>query len=122
MRYRKQSPTGDYTFGQGQLNFWINVPQAVAQAVKTTLLLWLGEWYLDVNAGTPYPEEILGTHSQAMADLAIQQTVLSVQGVNSISDFESTIDPGSRKYSVTLLVVDTIYGQTQVEIQQQGDF
>lgn len=60
MRYRKLNTNGDYTFGQAQSNFYVNTPEAVAQAVKTRLLLIQGEWFLDVSEGTPYSAKILG--------------------------------------------------------------
>jgi hypothetical protein len=122
MRNRQLSPTGDYTFGSGQLNYLINTPAAVAQAVQTTLLLWLGEWYLNVNAGTPYPEAIIGTHSQAIADNAIINVINNVQGMINISNYQSQIDPVTRKYSVISGTLNTIYGETEVQFQDSQDF
>lgn len=122
MRYRKLSNTGDYTFGAGQLNFYINSPAAVGQAVKTVLLLWLGEWYLDITTGVPYLEGVLGKHSQDEADMTMKSQINDVQGVVNIASFQSIIDPVTRKYSIVDLVINTIYGQTQVELQNVGNF
>jgi hypothetical protein len=122
MRYRKLSPTGDYTFGGSQLNFWINVPEAVAQAVQTTLKLWLGEWYLNVNAGVPYPEGVIGEHSQAEADATIKGIIQNVQGVNTLTNYTSEIDPVTRAYQTTGGTLNTIYGVTPLEITNYGNF
>lgn len=122
MRYRKLTPTSDYSFGNGQLDFLINSPEAVAQAVQTTLLLWVGEWFLDVTAGTPYPESVIGKHSQDEADATLIGVISNVQGVVSIVNFQSTIDPSTRKYSVVSGTINTIYGQTELQIENEVNF
>ena len=43
MRYRKLDEDGDYSFGRGAADFWVNVPDAPAQAVRTRLALWQGQ-------------------------------------------------------------------------------
>ncbi|EJX4360738.1 hypothetical protein OD522_005447, partial [Salmonella enterica] len=60
MRYRREDENGDYTFGRGDSGFFVDCPEAVAQAVKTRLQLWQGQWFLDVNEGTPYEQTIIG--------------------------------------------------------------
>lgn len=52
MRYRREDPEGDYTFGQGDGTFLVNSPECVAQAVKTRFELWKGQWFLDTTEGT----------------------------------------------------------------------
>lgn len=116
MRYRKLDPNNDYSFGNGQLDFWINVPQAVGQAVETGLMLWLGEWFLDTTQGTPYIQGVLGKQTQAVADGTIQNQVLNnTQGVVDISSYASQLDTPTREMSVQLSV-DTIYGPTEVDL------
>ena len=121
MRVRKLSATGDFTFGASQLNFWIDEPDAVAQVVRTSLLLWLGEWYLDTTVGMPWIQGVLGKHSQATADITVQDYVLNVQGVTDISAFTSSDNQDQRLYTASL-ILDTIYGPTPVEIANQTLF
>ena len=121
MRYRKLSPTGDYVFGGNLLDFYIDTPAAVGQAVQTALLLFLGEWFLDTTVGTPYFQAILGKHSQQTADLAIQNVVINTQGVTAFSNYQSSIDPNTRLYSVSMNL-DTVYGPTQVQIQNYRNY
>ena len=119
MRYRKLSeptdtdPGGDYTFAQGPNNFWINQREAVAQAVKTRLLLEQGEWFLDKSEGTPYDTQILGMGKTPLYDQAIRARILGTQGVTGIADYSSTLDT-TRNLKVRA-VIDTVYGQTTVE-------
>jgi len=122
MRYRVLSSTGDYTFGQGQANFLIDSPETVAQVVQTSLLLWLGEFFLDVTAGIPYPEGILGKHSQSQADQTIIAYIESLQGVNGVENYSSTINPETRAYQSLGATLNTIYGPTPISIEFGGDF
>lgn len=127
MRYRKLDSDDDYSFGNGQLDFWINVPDAVGQQVKTRLLLWLGEWYLDITEGTPYIQGILGKHSLQQADTTVQQRVLDSvdeQGnptVTDLASYTSQLDGNSRAMSVEM-ELDTIYGPTPVQIANAALF
>lgn len=118
MRYRILTPEGDYSFGNGQLDFYNNIPAAVGQAVETALMLWLGEWYLDTSLGTPYINGVLGKHSQAIADGTIQNAVVNVQGVTDISSYESIFNNEKRSMSVKISI-NTIYGPTEVQIENQ---
>lgn len=115
MRYRKQSPTGDYQFGASQKDLYRDEPMAVGQAAQTRLLLWLGEWFLDIEQGTPYMQGILGKHSQAEADLTIQDRILATEGVTNIENYESLINADNRSMSVTM-TLNTIYGPTDLAI------
>lgn len=121
MRVRKLSPTGDYTFGQSLNNFWIDQPEGVGQSVQTRLQLWLGEWYLDTTAGTPYIPGILGKNDQATADLNIQDRVLQTDGVTDLKSYASILNPDTRGLSVAL-EIDTAYGPTAVQIANYGNY
>jgi hypothetical protein len=116
MRYRKLDSNNDYSFGNGALDFYFNVPAAVGQAVETGLMLWLGEWYLDTSQGTPYIQGVLGKQTQAVADGTIQNQVINTQGVVDISSYASEFNTAARTFSAQISV-DTIYGPTPVQIQ-----
>lgn len=140
MRYRQLDSNGDMTFGTQQANFLIDSPAAVAQAVMTSLLLSQGEWYLDTTDGTPYFENILGLHSQAMADMAIQSRILEIEGIISstnvpdgftpgqlavlvteIENFSSSVNTKTKAYSASC-TLNTIYGPTPLEISDYENF
>lgn len=121
MTVRKLSPTGDFEFGQGALNFISNSPATVAQVVKTALLLWLGEWYLDLTLGMPWIEGVLGKHNQSTADVTVQDYILSVQGVTDIESFESIAQGDLRKYSADCRI-NTLYGPTAIDVQNSTLF
>lgn len=121
MRVRKMTASGDYSFGNNQLDFYKDTPEAVGQNVQTSLLLWLGEWYLNTDLGTPYMQGILGKYSQEVANTTIQDQILNVDGVTNISDFQSIIDPDTRSLSVTCSI-DTIFGPTQVQVANYANY
>jgi hypothetical protein len=113
MRYRSEDASGDYTFGLNGTNFLIDSPETVAQAVKTRLGLIQGEWFLDQTAGTPYNTEILGAHTQATRDLALQTIILDTQGVTEILEYASYLNPATRAFTWAA-TIDTEYGTTTV--------
>lgn len=115
MRVRALSPTGDFTFGGGALNFLINSPACVAQVVETSLLLWLGEWYLDTSQGMPWIQGVLGKHNETTADATVQDYILGVQGVTDIEQYSSSAEQPERVYTASA-VMDTLYGQTAVQV------
>lgn len=108
MRYRALDENGDMTFGQGGLNFLVNSPEAVGQAVLTRLLLRTGEWFLDVTEGTAYDTLILGFGTRRSRDVEIRNRILGTQGVTEIVTYSSSVD-AARKFSVQGDVA-TVYG------------
>lgn len=113
MKYRKLDSNGDYTLGT-PADFHINTPAAVAQAVKTRLALWVGEWFLDVTEGMPWNEQVVGKRLRGKNyDAAIRQRILGTDGVSEISDYSSSIDPDTRALSVSCTIT-TAYGTTQL--------
>lgn len=117
MRYRKLDENGDMVFGHQQFDFYRDNPEAVAQAVKTRLMLWLEEWYLDTEDGTPWQDGIIGKGTDITADALIRARILGTQGVLSIVDgtYSSTLNRDTRRLPVSC-TIDTAYGSAQVQI------
>lgn len=113
MRYRKLSPSGDMTFGKQQANFHTNSPEAVGQAVMTTLKLWRGEWFLDQSVGVPYTAEVLGKGTRASLEPALRTAILNVPDVQAIEAFDVAIDPDRRAVSIKT-TIETLYGTAQI--------
>jgi hypothetical protein len=106
MRYRKLTPEGDYAFG-GTTHFMSNTPETVAQAIKTRLHLFAGEWFLDAREGLAL-DSIVGRNTQGTRDDEIKQRILNTKGVKSLDSYYSTVD-ASRGFTVTA-TVETDYG------------
>ncbi len=114
MRYRKLDENGDYVIGTGS-DFYKDSPEAVAQAVRTRLDLWKGEWFVNTGDGTPYQTDVLGKRFAGKNyDAVIKQRILQTQGVKEIVSYQSTFNGDSRKLEIQA-TINTIYGQTTVQ-------
>lgn len=120
MRVRKLSPTGDYVFGMNEGGLFIDSPEAVAQVVMTSLKLFYGEWYLDTTVGMPWLQQVFGYGVKDIADQVIINYILNVEGVQDLTNWVSSYDPATRKYTSISATLDTIYGQTQLQMQNLG--
>lgn len=109
MKYRILSSTGDMTMGGGLASFYINSPEAVAQAVKTRLLLFLSEWFLDTTDGTDWFGRVLGKYTQGTRDAVIRERILDTLGVNTILTYSSSFNSATRTFTVNASL-DTVYG------------
>ena len=108
MRYRALDADGDMTFGFGQANMLINSPEAVGQSILTRLRLWQGEWFRNIEDGTPYMTEVLGEHTQQLYDIAIRERIISTQGVLELLAYGSSV--ADRALTVRA-IVSTVYGE-----------
>lgn len=122
MRYRKLTADGDYSFGQGNANFWVDQPEAVAQAVDTRLGLQTGEWFLDVTDGLDM-SLIVGKNTASTRDLTIKARILKTQAIvggrlrNVVPELLSYASQAlpDRSFDVQTSI-QTIYGPSPVEV------
>lgn len=125
MIYRMLDKDGDYILGNGNSQF-LSGSEAVAQAIITHLKLLLGEWWEDVNLGTPLFQSILGKPGSdeylLSVDNIFKAKILSTeldgeQLIYSLDNYEREYIPSTRIYKFTATVT-TIYSQS-VTIQQE---
>ena len=115
MRYRRLSPEGDMVAGHGNMDF-LRDTDAVAQAVKTRLLLLWAEWWENENDGLPLFEKILGqfgARNIRNAELIIKERIRTTRNVISVNNLRSTLN--ERVFHVWC-DVDTAFGTTHVEV------
>ena len=113
MRYRKLTEDGDYSFGQGPRDFYVDVPEAVGQLVKTRLGLFTGEWFLNLSEGMPYNPQVLGMGTGPTYDAAIRLHIQETKDLLNISEYGSLLDRSTRHLDVEAKV-NTKYGATVV--------
>jgi hypothetical protein len=109
MMYRRLDSNRDYPLGHGSADHLRDTPETVAQAVVTRLAQLAGEWFLDLQDGTPYVQGVFGRHTQASYDLVLQSRILGTEGVTEILSYESDFDPDTRRLTVSVSI-DTVYG------------
>ena len=120
MRYRRLDPTtGDMEFGNGLSSFGIDTPEAVAQAVRTRLGLWLRDWFLDATEGMDWRGKVLGVGTSGLYDIEIQERILGTEGVNSLLSYASQRNPDARSLDVQAMI-DTIYGPAPLTLPALG--
>lgn len=114
MIYRRLSKEWDYTFGNGVSNY-VNGAEAVAQAIKSRLLLLYGEWWEDQEDGLPLWQKIMGTsgrpENQQAVDLIIRDRISETEGVLAIIAWTSSFE--KRNY-VFRALIETKYGTLSV--------
>jgi hypothetical protein len=113
--YRRLDSSWDYTFGDGKNNFLTDL-YAVAQAIRTRLLLFQGEWWENLLDGTPMFQSILGASGSKKTEIdrIIQKRIQETPGVLKVSALSSTFE--NREYSF-IAYVDTDYGTLAVSNQ-----
>ncbi len=104
--YRQLDASGDPMHGQGQANFLSDL-EAVAQAIQTRLLLFLGEWWVNRSAGTPVFDSMLSTTNAQRPEvvaLLLKQRMLSTPYVSEVSNIQTSFDPGSHAFQLSCQV------------------
>ena len=109
--YRRLDANGDPLMGRGQASFATDL-EAVAQAIRTRLLLFSGEWWENRNAGTPVFESMLGATNPQRPEviaLLLKQRILSTPYVTGVTHIETTADAVARVFRFSCRV-ETRFG------------
>ena len=90
--------------------------EEVVQQVRSRLLFYLEEWFLDTTVGLPYFQEFF----KKPADLAgiesrIKAEIIQTDGILNLLSFEYNFDRGTRKLTVNF-EAETIYGDVRGDI------
>jgi hypothetical protein len=111
MIVRRLDSNFDMTFGQG-LSDYARDQEAVAQNVRTRLQLLREEWFLDVDAGIPYLQEIMVKPANLpLAESLIKQTIIETDGIDELRSFDVVFNRDTRRLGVSATVT-TIFGTT----------
>jgi hypothetical protein len=90
---------------------WSRGIAAVAQSCRIKLQMFRGEWFLDLDEGIPFWDDILGQKAEAAIAVARQEfraALLAIEGVLEISKLEVSFE------SITWQV-RTALGETPVD-------
>jgi hypothetical protein len=89
---------------------------AIAQAIRQRLQFFRGEWFLDLDAGVPYFQEVLGTKlAPAVLQAVFRTAIAETPGVSSVTRLALTYDGAGRKLAVDI-GVETDAGLLEVTI------
>jgi len=84
----------------------------IRQSLEIRLRFFRGEWFLDVNAGTPYYQEILVKNPNLPnIENILKARILETVGVNELTEFSLVIS-GQREGTLDFKA-DTIFGPVE---------
>lgn len=90
--------------------------EEVAQTIKTRLRLYLGEYFRNINDGTPWWESILGKKgSLASKETIIKNRIIRTNGVKQLVAFSTDFNIDTRVYSISAVVL-TDFGETTINL------
>jgi hypothetical protein len=105
MIVRALSSSGDFTFGNSQSDY-ISANAAIEQCIQTALNSFLGNCFFAANAGIDW-YNLLGGKNELAISLAINTTILGVQGVTGI--LQTSINLGTNRNLTIQYSVTTVY-------------
>lgn len=107
MRIRALDANGDITFGQGQQNY-LTGQAAIGLNIKTRLLSFLNNCFWAMGAGIDWFTFLGGGNTSNQIQLASTAIIAQSFGVISVNNVFVSVDPRTRKVSLSYDVV-TIY-------------
>lgn len=105
MKYRALDQNGDYVFGNNNQDY-IDGVDAIAQAIRTKILLFYGEWWENIGVGIPMFQSIIGERNpealKQSVSLLVTERVLETPGVLSIENVEITREGRALDMTITV--------------------
>lgn len=93
--------SGDLIIQDGDLLINSGI-EAIRQRLQTRLSFFLGEWFLDVDSGLPYYDEVLKKNPDPVVlDGLFKSTILGTDGVIGIDEFDMSLDTVIRQLKLT---------------------
>jgi hypothetical protein len=109
-----QTDDGDLALTGNRLAL-VEGQQQIRQALLGRLRVFQGEWFLDVDAGTPWFQRILGKNLNPRgAEAALKAVIAETPGVTRLVQFSFNVDPATRQAQVAF-EVGTDFGNVAIE-------
>jgi len=90
----------------GNITLTETVPQALGQRLKIKLLLFKNTYFLDMNFGIPYYEQVfVKGATKKLLDAIFKQAIFKTPNVGAIISYKSEFDRPNRKYSPVFSVI-----------------
>ena len=119
MKYRKQTSTGDYVFGNNK-NDYVAGNLAVAYAIKSKILLFYGEWWEDIGIGIPMFQSIICQgRSEALknsAQMLISERIKEIEEVAAINKVNITFVKRTMEVQISITTTNNEVVEVEVVI------
>ena len=94
----------------------VNDGAQVVQHVRTRLLFYLGEWFLDINAGTPWYQEVFQKPINLNnIESVIKTRIALTPELASITEFSMEIESSQTRKLQVKFSAETEYGEINSE-------
>ncbi|MBD8159242.1 hypothetical protein IFU23_14145 [Pantoea agglomerans] len=113
MRTRRTDADGDWTFGRGRASY-AGKSECVRQKVKTRLLSLKQDWFLDLEHGLGWLDNMARRGTRVKLESDIRSCILQTGGVKALTAFNTQYVTKIRKLTVAATFTD-IYG-TESEV------
>nr|QIG67155.1 baseplate assembly protein W [Rhizobium phage RHph_TM26] len=105
------APADVYLESNGSLAV-VHDAEAVGQHVRTRIMSYEGEWFLDKDVGLPWIRGLLGgLYDPVLAEAVIKAEILDTDGVVDINSFSVSFDRTTRGLSAFNITVTTEYDE-----------
>ena len=114
MKVRQLDSNHDWTFGNGLANY-ATESDAIKQCVKTILLSFRYNWFLDEDHGINWHAYFVKNPDVPVMEADIKRHILEVEGVSTLQNLELQLNTITRQMIITVRYTD-IYGQSSTVI------
>ena len=91
--------------------------QILPQKIKQALLMFQGEWFLDIEQGVPYYSDVLGQKGALDSIRSVFiDCINSVPGVKELSQFDMSYIAQTRELRLKFSVVDDTNSYYEIEL------
>ena len=109
---RALDSNNDISFKNGS-SFMVEDGAEVVQHIRSRLLFYKEEWFLDTDAGVPYFQEIFTKpFNLARTESTLKREILQTPGVEKLTQFSIDFNANTRKLTVTFSA-ETTFGTVE---------
>lgn len=105
MKVRRLDSNHDWTFGSGLSNY-ASDSEAVRQGVKTILLSFRFNWFLDEDHGINWFAYFVKNPDVQVMEDDIKRHILGVEGVDALQDLQLQLNTITRQMIITVTYTD----------------
>ena len=100
MDFKVSDETEDMALENGDIVF-VTKADAVKQSVRQRLKMFMGEWFLDLDSGVPYYQDVLVKNpNPTLIEGIFKNEILATPGILELLTFSLDYDNATRKLTI----------------------
>ena len=100
MRVSRLDSLDDWSFGKGKANYATN-SEAIRQNVKTRLLSFANDWFLDIDANIDWLNILGSKNNEQTIKNEVTRVVLATEGILTLDSYEISVTSREATISIT---------------------